>query len=368
MTTLMGRGLGGPLAPRAALFLTVAFWVTVYILYTLRSLVVELPFFAQLLPRLLNCLLGASLCGLIYVTLRTQLHHRPFRLIATGATLSLVGSLIYTGVAPLMYICLIPELTMPTLTVRERVAGFVLDAQAYLWVFLAWCFGFLALVYNERSRLREMQLLQAQALAADAQNRMLRYQINPHFLFNTLNTLSTFVLEKRSAAAEATLLALSEFLRYSLSRSPDEMVPLREEVTAQQEYLNIERARFGDRLALSVEVAPDVVEVLLPSLILQPLVENAVKYAVSASTQRVTIELTARREGPDVVITVRDDGPATGRRKSGLGLGLENVRQRLELAFGTRATFRHGPRQSGGYEVVLTVPVHPTPGAANVTA
>ncbi|HYE41859.1 MAG TPA: histidine kinase [Caulobacteraceae bacterium] len=367
MKTSPTRGSTGPLAPRPALVMTLAFWAVVYGIYTLRSVLVPVPFEDQLLPRVINCAFGAFLCGVLYFALRSQLHRRPWQLLAFGAAGSLLGALLYNFVSMHMYDLFITYPPEQRMTPEEERISLLLGAQTYLWVFLSWCFGFLALVYNERSRANELRMLEAQALAADAQNRMLRYQINPHFLFNTLNTLSSFVLEKKVDKAEETLLSLSEFLRYSLARSPDEMVPLREEVAAQEDYLNIERARFGDRVTFVVEVAPEVSDALLPSLILQPLVENAVKYAVSASSKPVTIELTARLEHANAVISVRDDGQPTGP-KPGLGVGLENVRRRLELAFGAAATFRHGPRPGGGYEVVITVPVGSSRGAMDAAA
>lgn len=356
MTTTQTRGPAGPLAPRNALLLTVAFWTVVYAIYTLRSTLVPIPFEDQLLPRVLNCTFGASLCGALYFALRTQLNRKPWQLLAMGAVGSLIGALLYNVVSMWIYDQFIVYPASMKMSPEEERASLLLGAQTYLWVFVSWCFGFLALVYNERSRMNERRLLEAQALAADAQNRMLRYQINPHFLFNTLNTLSSFVLEKKVEKAEETLLSLSEFLRYSLARSPDEMVSLHEEVRAQEDYLNIERARFGDRVSFLVDVPRQVAETPVPSLILQPLVENSVKYAVSASSDPVTIELFARREAESVVIGVRDDGRGCTAKMPGLGVGLENVRRRLELAFGTRSTFRHGPRPAGGYEVVITVP------------
>ena len=361
------RGSGGPLAPRNALLLTLAFWSVVYVIYTLRSFLVPIPVSDQLLPRVLNCSFGAGLCGALYFALRGQLHRKPWVLLVLGAAGSLAGALVYNWVSMAIYDYFITFPDEGKMTEAEELAGLLIGTQTYLWVFLSWCFGFFALVYNERSRTNEVRMLEAQALAADAQNRMLRYQINPHFLFNTLNTLSSFVLEKKGDKAEETLLSLSEFLRYSLARSPDEMVPLREEVAAQEDYLNIERARFGDRVTFLVEVAPDAADALLPSLILQPLVENSVKYAVSASSKPVTIALTARRERDNAVISVRDDGQPTGP-KPGLGVGLENVRRRLELAFGDAATFRHGPRPGGGYEVVITVPAGSQRGAIDAAA
>jgi LytS/YehU family sensor histidine kinase len=202
-----------------------------------------------------------------------------------------------------------------------------------------------------------MRLMEAQALAADAQNRMLRYQVNPHFLFNTLNALQTLLLDRKTGRAREMVQALADFLRYSLAREPDEMVTLGEEAEAQSAYLAIEKARFGERVKFVCEIDSGARNVRVPSLILQPLIENAVKYAVTPSTGTVTLSLIARLTTERVRIEVRDDGqagpPASAK---GLNLGLENVRRRLELVYGGQAQFTYGPTEPSGFAVTILLP------------
>ena len=338
------------------LTMTVGLWLFVFVLYTLRSLWNEdIPFWPAVFPRLLMCSWGALCCGAIYLFLRRHTHRSLgvqlwLVIIAStiGAAFDAVGSLLIAD-------WMLADISPP----RERdwITTAVLNTQSFVWVFITWSCIYLTQVYSRRMRDNEMRLLEAQALASDAQNRMLRYQINPHFLFNTLNALSSLVLQKRTERAEAMLLALSGFLRYSLARAPDEAVPLREEALAQEEYLRIEQARFGERLKFIKNLDPDVDHVLVPSLILQPLIENAVKHAVAPTSEPVTIELTARRtDGRRIEVRVCDNGGGGEAETPSLGVGLENVRRRLEVAYGDRASFAHGKADGGGYCACILIP------------
>src|SRR5215475_11869913 len=138
---------------------------------------------------------------------------------------------------------------------------------------------------------------------------MLHYQINPHFLFNTLNAISTLVLDKRNAQAESMLLRLAGFLRYSLDRQPTELANLSAELEAQRKYLEIEQTRFDDKLRVRFAIEPGLENARLPSLILQPILENAIKYAITPRADGGRIEVTARRDGALLRIRVEDDGP-----------------------------------------------------------
>ena len=344
-----------PSPDRSVLLMTAGLWLLVFVLYTLRSLASDLPFWPQMLPRLLACTGGALICVLLYYMLR------PFEQRGLGVQLPLTVGLSLLGGAGDALLSyginqwLIPELQPPA--TEPFLIRLTLNAQAYSWLFLTWCCVYLTFSYSRRLRDNQLRLLETQALAADAQNRMLRYQINPHFLFNTLNALSSLVLHRRNERAEQMLMALSSFLRYSLARSPDELVPLREEAQAQEEYLRIEQARFGERLTFVNHVDPEVAHVEVPSLILQPLVENAVKYAVAPSAAPVTLEITARRRDDGcVVVEVLDDGAGLALGDPGLGVGLENVRRRLEVVYGGRASFAFGARQPRGFAATLVLP------------
>jgi LytS/YehU family sensor histidine kinase len=205
---------------------------------------------------------------------------------------------------------------------------------------------------------------EAESAAQSAQVRALRYQVNPHFLFNTLNSLSSLVMTGRPERAEGMLLALSTFFRTSLSLDPTADVSLAEEIDLQRLYLDIEKARFPDRLHVEIEVPEGLEQARLPALILQPIVENAIKYGVSKSRKAVLIRVEARHLGDKRMIVEisnrlknggKEDLPAATHE--GTGLGLTNVCQRLEARWGSRASCRFGPMSGGGYKVSLTMPV-----------
>lgn len=232
------------------------------------------------------------------------------------------------------------------------------------WYFLlaAWCAFFIAMTQQRRTRLTEIRLAEAETAAHAAQVRALRYQVNPHFLFNTLNSLSSLVMSGRSDRAEEMLMALSTFFRTSLSIDPSADVSLAEEISLQRLYLDIEKVRFPDRLHVAIDIPDDLKEARVPALILQPIVENAIKYGVSTSMSKVEITIRARRlDGGRMQLDIanRIVGAAkkiTPPAHEGTGVGLSNVCQRLDAHFGNRADCRFGPIP-GGYEVSLALPV-----------
>jgi two-component system, LytTR family, sensor kinase len=234
------------------------------------------------------------------------------------------------------------------------------------WYFLlaAWCAFFIAMTQQRRTRLTEIRLAEAETAAHVAQVRALRYQVNPHFLFNTLNSLSSLVMSGRSDRAEEMLMALSTFFRTSLSIDPSADVSLAEEIALQRLYLDIEKVRFPDRLHVEINIPDDLSEARVPALILQPIIENAIKYGVSTTNSRVEITIRGRKlDGGrmQLDITNREASTAKGRSRpapthEGTGLGLSNVCQRLEAHFGNKADCRFGPI-AGGYEVSIAMPV-----------
>jgi LytS/YehU family sensor histidine kinase len=212
-------------------------------------------------------------------------------------------------------------------------------------------------------RITELRLAEAETAAHAAQVRALRYQVNPHFLFNTLNSLSSLVMSGRSDKAEEMLMALSTFFRTSLSVDPSADVSLAEEIALQRLYLDIEKVRFPDRLEVEIDIPEQLEQARVPALLLQPLVENAIKYGVSQTTARVKLSIRGRHlDGNRMQLDVinRATGPtrkiAPAPTHSGTGVGLANVCQRLEAHFGKRADCRFGPIE-GGYEVSLAMPL-----------
>jgi len=227
------------------------------------------------------------------------------------------------------------------------------------FMMLAWCALYLALLAGEKARAAERREGAYRRAAKAAELRSLRYQVNPHFLFNTLNSLSALVLTGRKDAAEKMIQTLSTFYRRSLAEDPTADVPLREEFALQKMYLDIEAVRFPQRLRAEYDLPPKLAEARVPGMILQPLVENSVKHAIAPSSSKVTITLSAREEYGRLVITVADDGDAAARREEpqgGFGIGLANVRERLEARFGSDASIVSG-KVPGGYVTHLRLPL-----------
>ncbi|MEO6359341.1 MAG: histidine kinase [Sphingomicrobium sp.] len=258
-------------------------------------------------------------------------------------------------------------LTLPRISEMDRHKQFRVAADivvVWMFFFAAWSAFYLASLAQVNALGAQRRAADAESAAQAAQVRALRYQVNPHFLFNTLNSLSSLVMTGRSDRAEAMLLALSTFFRSSLSLDPSADVTLAEEIDLQRLYLDIEKARFPDRLQVHIDVPPELEQACLPALILQPIIENAIKYGVSSTRKTVLVEIVARTLGDgrmNLEISNRlkhggkDALPAATHEGTGLGLG--NVCQRLDARFGRRGECRFGPMAEGGYKVTLTMPV-----------
>ena len=204
------------------------------------------------------------------------------------------------------------------------------------------------------------QLASLENQASSAQLAMLRYQLNPHFLFNTLNSISTLVLLKQTERANAMLSRLSSFLRYTLANEPTANVTLAQEVETLKLYLEIEKMRFEERLRPTFDIDPAAERARLPSLLLQPLVENAIKYAVTPQEDGAEIAVTAQLAGDRVRIGVSDTGPGlrTGPATPSLstGVGLANIRERLAQAYGSDHRFEIRALPLGGFGVEVEFP------------
>jgi LytS/YehU family sensor histidine kinase len=235
----------------------------------------------------------------------------------------------------------------------------ILSESAVSWYFFiaAWGVLYVALSYAAKVGQAERRAAGYKSEAQAAQLRALRYQINPHFLFNTLNSLSTLVLRQRTPEAERMIMNLATFFRTSLTCDPFAQVPLYDEIQMQRLYLDIEQVRFPGRLSVMVDVQEGLEDAHVPSLILQPLVENIIKHGVARTCEPVVITIRARKLGDRLQITVEDDaqGPVEACPKD--GVGLSNVRERLVTAFDHEASCSYGPRDGGGFRVELQLPL-----------
>ena len=247
-----------------------------------------------------------------------------------------------------------PPLPLPDASSLRRWPA-VLDALA--------CVALLGLahagVYHRRYRDREQQAAAMQARLNEARLHALQAQLHPHFLFNTLNGVAT-LLRRDPAAAEEMLTSLSDLLRIALSGSDRQEIPLREELDFLDRYLAIQQMRFGDRLRSEQAIAPDSLECLVPALVLQPLVENAIRHGIEPSGRPGCVRVTAACTAGELVLTVEDDGlglNALAQEEPGTGLGLANVRERLKALYGDAHTFRLEQPPAGGVIVHLRLPI-----------
>ena len=251
-----------------------------------------------------------------------------------------------------------------TVTLQRAPSGFdkwrqISDiALGRYFLLIAWASLYLALLAGAQAQAAERREGEFRRAAKAAELRSLRYQVNPHFLFNTLNSLSSLVMTGRSERAEEMIQAMSSFYRHSLAEDTTADVPLEDEFALQRHYLEIEEARFPERLRTRFDLPGGLEDCRVPGMILQPLVENSVKYAVAPSKRKVTIEVSARKEGDTLILRVADDGagPSEGIAH-GFGIGLNNVRDRLKARFGDRVSITSGAREDGpGYETQIILP------------
>ncbi len=210
---------------------------------------------------------------------------------------------------------------------------------------------------HRRSTRGERQLTDARSAAQQAQLQALRYQLNPHFLFNTLNSISSLIVTKRNEDAEQMTSKLSSFLRSSLTCDPAALVPFDEELALIEEYLDIEGVRFGNRLNVEIDCEPAAGDALIPSFLVQPLVENAIKHGVAPSREPVTVTIEASLETGLLCIKVSNCVPAAGSGEAadGAGVGLVNVRQRLQAVFGEAASLS-AETANGRYIATICIP------------
>ena len=308
-----------------------------------------------LVPVLISAVTGYSVTLILSVVYRYVIEKRPF--VTWGTTLFAVMS------ATLLYAYID---TWVVQTIREGAdqtpfAQLLLGALFKDGLLIgAWSALYYAINYFVRAEEQADQMMRLEAQATSAQLTMLRYQLNPHFLFNTLNSISTLVLLKQTDQANAMLSRLSSFLRFTLINEAAAKVPLTQEIETLKLYLDIEKMRFEERLRTFFTIEPAVQDALVPSLLLQPLVENAIKYAVTPKEEGADISVVAQLVGQRVRITVSDTGPGLqpGQQDFTLstGVGMANTRERLLQAYGDDQRFEHYVKAGGGFEVLLELP------------
>ncbi|MBC3764595.1 histidine kinase [Neptunicella marina] len=234
------------------------------------------------------------------------------------------------------------------------------NSLASFYIIFSWSGLYFGIKYYQMLQAEKRNVLKASSMAHQAHLKMLRYQLNPHFLFNTLNAISTLILVKENDTANKMVSRLSDFLRYSLDKDPIKTVTLKQEVQVESLYLDIEKVRFDDRLTVHFAIDPEVENALVPSMLLQPLIENSIKYAIAASEQGGTIWISANAFGKDVLIEVADNGPGVNLDESSMyrskGVGLPNIKERLQSLYGDNYSFDIAKNQPTGVKVRIRLP------------
>ncbi len=242
----------------------------------------------------------------------------------------------------------------------EHLMDYVGGVMGSFYILLCWSGLYFGIKYYQQLQDQTERTLNATAAAHQAQLKMLRYQLNPHFLFNTLNAISTLILDGANETANLTVSRLSDFLRYTLDNDPTNRVTLGSELRALDLYLEIEKVRFGERLIIRKEVESRAREALVPSLILQPLIENAIKYAVTPIEDGGTVTISAKVHDQMLILQLSDNGPGlrNGQKsKNGSGgVGLKNTRERLQQFYGDRQAFTLAPNDPSGLVITINIP------------
>lgn len=350
--------------PRMAALSIIGFWLVYFVLATARSAVSMMPAQDEMLVRrIVVTLVAMGLTWLLYLLLNRVGEQRTGRLLRIAFAASVPLAFAYATVNYIAFYGF-PISThmfdgMDPYAMKEGPLA-IIAASALEWYFFiaSWAVMWVAMLYAARVRRVEREAANYARAAQDAELRALRYQVNPHFLFNTLNSLSSLVMRDRSDEAEQMILNLSTFFRASLTREATEHVTLAEELKLQLLYLDIEKVRFPERLIVKVLVPDALMDALVPALILQPLVENAIKYGVSRSQRPVTVTIAAEALGEQLELWVRDDGEtAVTGVEAGCGVGLGNVSARLKATYGDAAQCIAGRPSAGGWLVRLTMPL-----------
>jgi two-component system, LytTR family, sensor kinase len=355
-----------PLTSGPVVVSIIGFWFFYFAIFTLRALLLDLPDQLDLaLKRAIVMLLGVLITLIFWqIMLVVQKKSLRVRMIAaalvampTAVILSVINYFIFNIFGGASGCC--------DLNAQEAFnAHWLVDeisnsSPTNYFLLIAWAALYLALGYARDVVESERRAAQFSKAAKEAQIRALRYQVNPHFLFNTLNSLSALVITNRTKEADKMILNLSDFLRTSLSEDPTLDVPLSDEITAQKLYLDVESVRFPERLKVITDLPDDLANVPVPGLILQPLVENAIKYGVATTKEKVEILIKAttmkNAAGDHVKISIINNRSGAEPSGTSHGIGLTNVINRLEARYGAAAQFKTQTLPDGGFEAAILI-------------
>ncbi|RZJ18870.1 MAG: hypothetical protein EON91_03680 [Brevundimonas sp.] len=345
--------------PRAALLLSAVLWVFVALLTSMLSV---LAGYARAIGEYgtiaFGLVTGVAVAGALFVIFRAMAR-RPAWLAMVGIISAVIAAGIIQMVADYSGQFVIHAFT-PTTMPDYSPPSLAKVALVYMSIYATNAALFWVTFANRRVREQHLLLVEGETAALRSELRVLRLQLNPHFMFNALSALSSLILSGRNADADRMTQNLSEFLRATIDIDAGQDVSLAEELSILDAYLAVESVRFGDKLILDVDCAPEVAGAMVPNLLLQPLVENAMKYAVQPSMGPVSVRIIARRKVDRLILSVVDGGailPRSGALpRPGAGVGLNAVRARVALRFGETAAFVAGPA-GAGFRAEIDIPL-----------
>jgi len=327
---------GGSSPNRLAVLTILLCWVTQFILLTTQMTMAEsaagLPILrgAELVARGSVSLMGIIISlGMLIILSRLRDMALGWR-VAIAAASAVGAALLHAFANFVMFSLFGPQDAMR----RATLSSYTAATTVWFWTYGTVAALLLAIYYYADLRERDRRLAQLRSVAQSAQIRALRYQINPHFMFNTLNSIASLVGRNEGEAAESMVENLSDFLHTTLELNPEDDIPLSRELELQQLYLSIEAARFPDRLVTEVDVPDALHRLLVPSLITQPLIENVIKHAVRKSTSPISLRIVAREADGKLELVIRNSlGDAAELLRGPPGIGLANVNERLTMRY-----------------------------------
>ena len=354
VTRRLGRVLGT--RDRQFWFLQLFGWSAYFAATYVGSITYEKP------SAYVNVIAIAAISGFILATPLRYIYRRlwsrpPAAILATALLSSYLLGLAWAIVKSLAYWNVFKPGYIP-----DSIFSYLHGTVAGAYVFLCWSGLYFGIKYYKTLQEQKQKTLRAHAMAHEAKLKMLRYQLNPHFLFNTLNAISTLILDKENETANLAITRLSDFLRYTLHSDPMQKISLDQELESLKLYLEIEKVRFRERLKVDFDIDDKARSALVPGLITQPIIENAIKYAVAHREEGGCIRVSAQVVQQRLVIELSDDGPGLngdggGRKATGSGgVGLRNTRERLLQLYGDQCTFELTRARPTGLRVIIGLP------------
>lgn len=354
-----GSSTDARLADRASTVIVLLFWLAQYTIVTTVDHIatqVAILFLPRILISTSGFLISLAIARLLA---RIRLSFALTSIVMQGVLalgLAVLGGFAQASTNYLIFRSFAPEMrTAITPVVYLR------DTLHWFWIYAALIGIIQAFDYGRDLADRERRIATLDRIANEAQLRALRYQLNPHFMFNTLNSIAALVERNDGATAGRMIEDLADFLRATLATDPAADIPLSRELELQSLYLAIERRRFPDRLHVDIDVSDEAARALVPSLITQPLTENVIRHAVAQTPHMVSLRVTGTCVGDRLRLMVSNTAPEGVSRANGTHVGLANVAERLRARYGGDASFDASPQPDGGYAVTITMPFEGRP-------